>query len=101
MDLTITPRAAQKIHSIMAEKGGNLALQIEVRRGLNGPAWRMALHRLTDEAIEIGGVSVIADKASRAELESMVIDWVQTPKGPGFGVFNRSLSRDDRLQAAD
>lgn len=96
MDLTLTPKAADKIRSIIAEKGGNLALRIHVRRALmGGVEWQMSLEQPGADAVSVSGIPVVADKSSRAHLEGMVVDWVITPAGPGFGVFDRSLTNRD------
>lgn len=101
MQLTLTPRAAQRVQSIMAEKGGDLALRIEVRPNLSGVEWKMSLQPNTAQAILVNGIHVVADKASQTHLDGMVIDWVNTPQGPGFGVFNKSLTHREMPAAAD
>jgi Fe-S cluster assembly iron-binding protein IscA len=83
----------------IAEKGSNLALRIKIRRSLAGYEWTMRLERLSSEAVTVNGVPVLADLASWTCLDGMVIDWVQTPEGPGFGVYDRSL-QDQNLRLA-
>lgn len=96
MDLTLTPKAAEKIRSIIAEMGSNLALRIQVRRALmGGVEWQMCLEQPGPDSVPVSGIPVVADKSSRTHLEGMVIDWVMTPAGPGFGIFDRSLVNRD------
>lgn len=101
MQLLITPKAVQKVRQIMTEKGGGLALRIAIRPGLTGPSWKMSLEAAGPEAIAVCGVPVQADHATRAKLEGMVIDWVVTPEGPGFGVYNSTLAGGNTELAAD
>jgi len=91
VNLSFTPSAVNKILGFMAEKGGDLALRIHIRRTLSGTEWNMALENRTKEARLIDGIPVLVDPKTADKLEAVVIDWVQTPKGPGFGVYNRNL----------
>jgi Fe-S cluster assembly iron-binding protein IscA len=91
VQLIITPRASEQIKSVISQKGGNLALQIQVRRTPNSVKWDMSLVPLSPDSITISGVPVEADKTTREHLEGLVIDWVQTPEGPGFGVYDQTL----------
>jgi Fe-S cluster assembly iron-binding protein IscA len=97
LNLTITQAAARKILGIMAEKGGNLALRIKVGRGLTGESWNMTFEPRTAAAELVDGVLVAADSATVARLEEMVIDWVNTAQGAGFGVYDRNL-RDPKVR---
>jgi len=91
VDFTFTPAAARKLQGYMAEKGSNVALRIQIRRSITGTEWAMTLEPRTGEAVTVGGVPVLVDPKTASQLEGLVIDWVQTPKGPGFGVYNRNL----------
>lgn len=75
----------------MAEKGGNLALRIRIRRTIGGQEWEWSLEPCGPEARVIDTVLVVADSASAGQLEGLVVDWVQTPQGAGFGVYDRNL----------
>lgn len=100
MDLRFTPRAAQEIFRIMGEWGGSLALRIQIRQGPAGVRWEMRLEPASDEVVWCDGVPVLADAATRRRLEGLVIDWTQTPEGPGFGVFSSNYSTDDHSLSA-
>ena len=91
MNLTFTQAAARKILGIMAEKGGNLALRIKITRGLTGENWAFTLEPRSAAAEVVDGVPVAADSSTAARLEEMVIDWVGTAMGAGFGVYDRNL----------
>lgn len=95
MELTFTPQAARRVHEIMAEKGGNLALRIRIRRGPGGQQWSMTLEPNSAETVMVGNVPVAADSQTQKQLEGLVIDLVQTPDGPGFGVYPGNLSNRD------
>lgn len=102
MQLSFTPKAARKVQEIMAGKGGQLALRIRIRRGMTGVEWKMTLEPSSAEAVVVeGGVPVLADQQSRSYLEGVIIDWIQTPNGPGFGIFDRSLAQQDIRLGAD
>lgn len=101
MQLTITPKAAQRLLGFIAEKGGDLAVRIRISRSLSGIDWRMSLEPAGPDAVTVNGVPVVADKASQGHLDGMVIDWTLTPQGPGFGVYNRDLAHREFTQAAD
>ncbi len=91
MQLIITPRAAEQVQNVIRQKGGSLALKIEVRRTLGSLSWDMSLVPLSPQTTAISGVPIEADKTTREHLEGLVIDWVQTPEGPGFGVYDQTL----------
>lgn len=84
---SFTPQAAQKLNAIMQEKGGNLALSIEI----SGGTWRLTLVERSPAALVVDGVPVQADSATLKQLDGLIIDWVLTPDGPGLGVYDRSL----------
>lgn len=91
MQFSFTPQAVQKLQAIMAEKGGNLALRIDISRGLGGLAWKMTLEPRTASAIVADGVPVHSDPGTIRQMEGLIIDWVVTPDGPGLGVFDKNL----------
>lgn len=97
MPFNFTPAAARKVLSIMAGMGGALSLRIQIRRSVGGDKWSMALEPGTSKAVMVDGVPVVIDPASEAALEGIIIDWVQTPEGEGFGVYDRNL-RDMRIK---
>lgn len=91
MQFSFTPTAARKIQSIMAEKGGSLALRIQIRKTMTGESWAMTFEPGRSATATVDGVAVIVDATTEKFLDGMVIDWVQTPQGAGFGVYERNL----------
>lgn len=91
MQFSFTPQASQKLLGIMAQKGGNLALRINIARGLTGLEWKMTLEPRTADAIVADGVPVHASTRTLQEMEGLIIDWVVTPDGPGLGVYDKNL----------
>lgn len=91
MAFNFSASAAQKLQQIMAGKGGALALHIVIRRSAGGEKWAMTLEPRSHKAVEVDGIPVVLDHATAAALEGIIIDWVQTPEGAGFGVYDRSL----------
>lgn len=89
--LTFTSRAARQLEQIIADKGGGLALRIQINRSLGAMAWSMTLQPRTEAAHLVGTVPVLADHNTLSKLDAVTIDWIQTPEGPGFGVFDRNL----------
>lgn len=102
MDLTFTPLAARKVLGIISAKGGSLALRIKIQRNLTGSYnWSMGLEQRTNEAIMVGKVPIMADQMTCSHLDGLIIDWIMTPEGEGFGVFDRSLQKRDLKLGAD
>jgi Fe-S cluster assembly iron-binding protein IscA len=102
MDLTFTPLAARKVLGIISAKGGNLALRVKIQRSLTGShSWSMGLEHRTSEAIMVGNVPIMADQMTRSHLDGLMIDWLITPEGEGFGVYDRSLQKRDLKLGAD
>lgn len=88
---SFTPQAARKISEIILEKGGQLALNIQIERGLTGSNWRLTLEPRQPSALIVEGVPVHATSAALKQLDGLIIDWVMTPDGPGLGVYDRNL----------
>lgn len=93
MDLKITPAAGKHLTKIIIEKGGNLAIRVKVKQGLAGSTWSWSLEAWTPEAELVDGVPLLMDESARKYMEGLVIDWMQTPSGPGLGVYAKSLAR--------
>ena len=91
LGFSFTPQAAKKLQSIMAEKGGDLALRIEISRGLTGLEWRLTLEHRQPDALMVDGVPVHASGSTLKHMEGLIIDWVVTPDGPGLGVYDKNL----------
>lgn len=88
---SFTPQAAKKLQAIIAEKGANLALRIEISRGLGGLEWRMTLEPHSPSALVVDGVPIHASSSTLKQMEGLIIDWVMTPDGPGLGVYDKNL----------
>lgn len=92
MAFTFTPAAAKKLLAILAERGGNLALRIDIHKALGGgQEWKMTLENRSPECLVVSGVPVSATAATLKQLDGLIIDWVTTPEGPGLGVYDKSL----------
>jgi Fe-S cluster assembly iron-binding protein IscA len=91
MQFSFTAQASQKLLAIMAEKGGDLALRIEIARVLCGQEWKMTLEPRSAAALVVDGVPIHASPGTLKLMEGLFIDWVVTPDGPGLGVFDKSL----------
>lgn len=91
LGFSFTPQAARKLQAIMADKGGDLALRIDISRGLGGLEWRLTLESRGAEAVVVDGVPVHVGGSTLKQLEGLIIDWVVTPDGPGLGVYDRNL----------
>lgn len=90
MEFSFTPAAARKVLSILAERGG-MALRIHIRKSGAAEKWAMTLEPASAATSVVDGVPVVVDGPTEKFLDGMVIDWVQTPEGPGFGVYERNL----------
>lgn len=98
MSFTITPKAVQKIQSLIAARGGGLALRIDIRQKPSGPEWLMSLEPISAQAAEslvVNSIPVHLSAGTLQQLDGLVIDWVMTPEGPGFGVYDRNLNFDE------
>ena len=88
---TFTPQAAQKLNAIMQERGGHLAVKIEIDSSGSGEVWRMTLVRRSAATAVVSGVPVQVDAGTAQLLDGLIIDWVMTPDGPGLGVYDQNL----------
>jgi len=91
VQFSITAAAAKQIKAVLAERGGGLALRIHIRKAGTGEKWLMALEPGHLATATVDGVPVVIDAVTEQYLDGMVIDWVQTPEGEGFGVYERDL----------
>ncbi|MDF2629300.1 MAG: hypothetical protein K0R39_3131 [Symbiobacteriaceae bacterium] len=91
MQFSFTPTASKKVLSMMAEKGSSLALRIQIRKTVSGESWTMTFEAGRSATGTVDGVPVMVDAGTEKYLDGMVIDWVQTPQGAGFGVYERNL----------
>lgn len=98
VSFTFTPQAVRKIQSLIAARGGQLALRIDIRKKPSGPEWLMSLEPISAKAAEslvVDSIPVHLSAGTLEQLDGLVIDWVMTPEGPGFGVYDRNLSLDN------
>ncbi len=91
MEFSFTPQAAKKLRTILAERGGNLAIRIDMHRGMGGVEWRMTLEPAGPDVRMADGVPILASPATLKQMEGLMIDWVMTPEGPGLGVYDKNL----------
>jgi len=98
VQFSFTPAAARKVLAILAERGGGLALRIHIRKSGEGEKWAMTLEPGSAATSVVDGVPVVVDTPTEKYLDGMVIDWVQTPEGDGFGVYERNLREINTLQ---
>ena len=93
---SFTPQAAQKLNAILQEKGGELALAIEIERRGSDTLWRMTLLPRSKATMVVDGVPVHIDGVSLKRIDGLIIDWVHTPEGPGLGVYDCNMSDSAR-----
>ncbi|HWI64857.1 MAG TPA: iron-sulfur cluster biosynthesis family protein [Symbiobacteriaceae bacterium] len=96
MQFSFTPAAARKVLALMAEKGEGLVLRIQIKKSITGEKWSMTFEPAKAVPLMVDGVPVVVDAGTEKLIDGMVIDWVQTPEGAGFGVYERNL-RDLRV----
>lgn len=81
---------------ILAAKGDQVALQIEIRTGLTGkPRWSILVVPKTADAVMINGLPFLYDQTTAGHLEGLRIDWVRTAEGEGLGVYHTGLHAGD------
>lgn len=92
MDLKITPAAGKHLTQMIIAKGGSLAVRITVKQSPAGPTWGWALAPWTPEAFLVEGVPLLMDETAKKYMSGLVLDWLETPNGPGLSVYAKSLS---------
>jgi iron-sulfur cluster assembly accessory protein len=93
--LTLTPTAADRLKSLMAEKNlEGYGLRVFLASGgcgCSGAQYGMAFTQemmSTDAVIEVNGVRLIVDPDSRPYLMGAGIDFVDNPSGGSFRIDN-------------
>ncbi len=91
--VTLTPMAAEKLQTILAEKNlPGYGLRVFVAGGgCSGFQYGMAFENSTEEGdsvFESNGVRVYVDSASAMYLEGATVDYVDSLMGGGFRVEN-------------
>lgn len=92
-NITVTPEAAEKITSLMAENGmkGHYLRIFLNSMGCSGNEYGMAFSeepREGDVSIESNGIHVLVDPFSIMSLNGYMVDYVNTPDGPDFRICN-------------
>jgi iron-sulfur cluster assembly protein len=90
--VTLTQGAADKLKSLMAEKGReDLAVRVFIKAGgCSGFTYGMALDepKADDNVVESEGVRVVIDPMSARYLQGAEIDYVDSLMGSGFKIHN-------------
>lgn len=87
--LLLTDAALGAVRQVLAEAGydqGGLRVAIE-NMGCSGLNYRLVLEEAplaADEVVELDGLDVFVDPASRPLLEGVLIDFVENEEGAGF-----------------
>lgn len=90
--VTLTQGAADKLKSIMADKGReDLAVRVFIKAGgCSGFSYGMALDepKDDDQVVEASGIRVVIDPMSARYLRGAEIDYVDSLMGAGFKIHN-------------
>ncbi|MDI3327484.1 MAG: iron-sulfur cluster insertion protein ErpA [Alicyclobacillaceae bacterium] len=90
--VTLTQGAADKLKSIMADKGReDLAVRVFIKAGgCSGFSYGMALDepKDDDQVVETSGIRVVIDPMSARYLQGAEIDYVDSLMGAGFKIHN-------------
>lgn len=90
MLFTITASAARKILGLMAQKEEALALRIRIQKAESSLRWDMTFEPRIRATDFVNGVPIVVDNDTVKYLAGTVIDWVITPDGEGFGVYEQN-----------
>ncbi len=83
-EITITPKAAEKIQEAMAGHQG-IALHLQVDPNFQA-RFQLAPAEGSEIATEAGGIRVLFDVASAQRARGAAIDWVETVQGEGLSI---------------
>ncbi len=83
-EITITPKAAEKIQEAMAGHQG-IALHLQVDPNFQA-RFQLAPAEGNEIASEAGGIQVLFDVASAQRARGAAIDWVETVQGEGLSI---------------
>jgi monothiol glutaredoxin len=83
-EITITPKAAEKILEAMAGHDG-IALHLQVDPNFQA-RFQLAPAEGSEIATEAGGIQVLFDVASAQRARGAAIDWVETVQGEGLSI---------------
>jgi len=93
--VTVTPKAAETIKSIMNEAKKSDPIRIFFGGySCSGPAYMMAFDKKKEDDLElkVDGFNLIYEKDIEGEIKDAVIDSVDTPEGPGVVVRVKSTN---------
>jgi Fe-S cluster assembly iron-binding protein IscA len=87
--VTVTPKAAETIKSIMKEAKKDEPIRIFFGGySCSGPAYMMAFDKKKEDDVEVrvDGFNLIYEKEIEGDIKDAIIDSVDTPDGPGVVV---------------
>ena len=96
--VTITPKAAEKIHEFMAEeeeKPQFLRMYVQ-GGGCSGLSYGMGFEKEAEEddnVIEENGVKVLVDSMSMEHLQGASVDYIESLMGSGFKINNPNVTK--------
>ena len=99
MSVSLTPRAADRLRSMMFERG--LSEEVYLRIAVTGGSCDHLTYRLDvtagkhedDEVFESNGIRMICDPKSHSYLNGSEVDFVEAPVGGGFVFRNPNAAR--------
>ncbi len=96
--ITVTPKAAEKIHEFMKEEKENPEyLRVYVQGGgCSGLSYGMGFETKPeddDTVIEESGVKIIVDSYSQDSLKGANIDYIESLMGSGFKINNPNVTK--------
>lgn len=83
-EITITPKAAEKIQEAMAGHAG-IALHLQVDPNFQA-RFQLAPAEGNEISTDAGGITVLFDVASAQRARGAAIDWVETVQGEGLSI---------------
>ncbi|MEN8098080.1 MAG: iron-sulfur cluster assembly accessory protein [Chloroflexota bacterium] len=94
--ITVTPSAAEKVQAMLSEqKLEDYHLRVYVAgMGCSGPQYGLAFDNNTkedDSIVHTSGLSVVIDPNSLMYLDGAIVDYMETPQGAGFRIYNPNM----------
>ncbi|MEM1410750.1 MAG: Grx4 family monothiol glutaredoxin [Pseudomonadota bacterium] len=83
-EITITPKAAEKIHEAMQGHSG-IGLHLQIDPDFQA-RFQLAPPEGNEIAADAGGITVLFDVASAQRARGAAIDWVETVQGEGLSI---------------
>ena len=96
--ITVTPKAAEKIHEFMKdEKDNPKYLRVYVQGGgCSGLSYGMGFESKPDsddKVIEVEGVKLLIDSYSEEHLKGANVDYIESLMGSGFKINNPNVTK--------